>query len=127
MWAQIQNKLTEPERDEGSTESDSGSLWESLNPIRKLRVPPAKPFSQLSLYGILLGRKLSITRVCIAENIDQQLVGHILQSHGDLTARKEKGVSGTTPPANQMAKIEQVTVVGQAPRKDYGFQHAGPL
>ena len=36
----------------------------------------------------------------------QQLVCQILQGHGDLAARKKKGMDGIAPPANQMAEVE---------------------
>lgn len=70
---------------------------------------------------------MNITRVCFVENKEQQLVGHVLQIHGDHTARKEKGVRGATPSVNQMAKIEQVAIVGHRPKKNYGLQNTSPL
>ena len=70
---------------------------------------------------------MDVTRVRVAKNWEQQLVGHILQSHGDLIAGKKKGMGGATPSVNQMAEIEQVTIVGHTLKTDYGLQHTGLL
>ena len=75
---------------------------------------PTHPFPQLGLHSLLLGGKLNIAWVHITKDRQQQLVCHILYGHGDLTARKEEGMGGATPSADQMAKIEQVPIVGQA-------------
>ena len=44
----------------------------------KLRVPIAKPLSQLCLQGLLLSRKLDIGGINVTENGKQQLIGYIL-------------------------------------------------
>ena len=47
----------------------------------------------------------------IAKDGQEQLVCYIFQSHGDLTAGEKESVSGGTPPADQMAEVEEVPVV----------------
>ena len=121
------DKLTKLKCNESSTVSDSGSFGESPNPIGKLRVPTVKPLSQLCLHDFLLGRKSDVRGINIAENREQQLIGYILQSHGDLTTGKEESVSGATPPANQVSKIEQITIMGQTLRGNNGLQYIGLL
>ena len=36
-------------------------------------------------------------------------------------------MGGATPSVNQMAEIEQVTIVGHTLKTDYGLQHTGLL
>ena len=74
----------------------------------------SRPFPQLGLRGLLLSGKLDIARVHITKDRQQQLVCHILQSHGDLATRKEKCMGGTTPSVDQMTEIEQVPIIRQA-------------
>ena len=69
--------------------SGGGSFQESPNLIRKLCIPTAKPLYELYLHYLLLDRKLDGGGIDVAKNGKQQLIDHILQGHGDLTARKE--------------------------------------
>jgi len=55
------------------------------------------------------------------------LICHILSGHGDLVAREKESMGGATPPMDQMAKIEQVAVVGQTLGGNYSLQHFGLL
>ena len=49
------------------TVDGDGSLGESPNPVRQLRIP-THAFLQLGLHGLPLGGKLNIIQVCITEN-----------------------------------------------------------
>ena len=69
--------------------SGGGSFQESPNLIKELCIPTAKPLSQLYLHYLLLNRKLDGEGIDVAKSGKQQLIGHILQGHGELTARKE--------------------------------------
>ena len=104
------DKLTEPECDEGCTASSNGGLRERTNPMWQLRVA-THPFPQRGLHALFFQRKLQGARVNITKNGQKQLVCHIFQSHGDLTAGKKESVDGGTPPADQMEEIEQISVV----------------
>ena len=66
MRVGAEDELTEPECNKGRANYIK-SLGESPNQMRQLRVA-THPFLQLGLYGLLLGRKLNITQVHIAEN-----------------------------------------------------------
>ena len=114
MRVGAEDELIEPECKKGRADYIK-SLGESPNQMRQLRVA-THLFLQLGFHGLLLGRKLNITRVHIAENGQQQLICHIFQGHGDLAARKEEGMGNGAPSADQMMKIEQVSIVGQATR-----------
>lgn len=41
--------------------------------------------------------------------------------------RKKEGMGSATPPADKMAKVEQVAVVVQTPQSDNSLQNASPL
>ena len=69
--------------------SNGGSFQESPSLIRELCIPTAKSLSQIYLHYLLLDRKLDDEGIDVTKNGMQQLIGHILQGHGDLTARKE--------------------------------------
>ena len=69
--------------------SNGGSFQESPSLIRELCIPTTKSLSQLYLHYLLLDRKLDDGGIDVTKNGMQQLIGHILQGHGDLTARKE--------------------------------------
>ena len=97
------------------------------NPIRELCVPTAKLLSQHHLHNLFLGRRLDGQGINIAKNGKQQLNSHVLQGHSDLTTGKEEGMGGATPSTDQMAKVEQIVVIVQAPRGDNGFQNTSPL
>ena len=123
MWMGTKDKLTKTKCNEGSMTSSGRSFWESPNLVRKFCVPTAEPLSPLCL----LGRKMDDWRINVAKNGKQQLIGHILSGHSDLTVGKEEGIVGTTPPADHMVKVEQITIIVQTLWRDDGLQNADPL
>ena len=120
------DKLTELKYNESSTVSSVRSFQERPNPVRELCVPIAKLLSQLHLHNLLLDRRLDAQGINIAKNGKQQLIGHVLQGHDDLTVGMEEGVRGATPSMGQMAKVEQIQVIVQETRGDNGFQNTSP-
>ena len=66
MSVRAEDELTEPKCNKGRANYVK-SLGESPNPMQQLRVA-THPFLQLDFHSLLLGRKLNITLVHIAEN-----------------------------------------------------------
>ena len=44
------------------------------------------------------------------------MVGHVFKSNGEFATGEEEGMGGSSPPVNQVTKVVEVTVVGQAVR-----------
>ena len=70
----------------------------------------------------ILTRKGNVERALITKYWEEEIINNILQSDGELTHRKEKGVERRAPMVHQVSKALGVPKTFKIPRNHHRFQ-----